>query len=527
MATTTSALNFLVVKLTSKLKPWLALVAGLVLPLAYAPFGYWPLTFVSFATLFFCLQGESWRAAAKYGWLFGLGWFGFGISWVHVSIADFGGLPLAVSLLLMLLLCGYLALYPALAASLAARFSARGLTWFSLLLPAFAISEYLRGTILTGFPWLSPGYSLTDSPLSVLAPVIGEFGLTLFAVAAGFALFQLVNRQWIRAMAIVLPLGGLVGWAQSDTQIQYNGKQIKTALVQGNIQQHLRWAPEEFWPTMSKYQDLTRQNWDADLIVWPEAAIPEIEANAEYFLESLDKAATLNHSALITGIVDYQFDTKAIYNTVLALGNKEVDSTSGQYYYQHINRYKKHQLLPIGEFVPFEQWLRPIAPLFDLPMSSFSRGDRVQPNLRANGLNILPAICYEIAFSDLVRSNYRSESDILFTVSNDAWFGNSIGPLQHMQIARMRALELGRPLIRVTNNGVTGVFDPLSGERETLPQFETAVLRADVKLISGDTPFARYGNAPAWWLVSILLLSAFAASVLNRSAQHDVNKLDS
>ncbi len=170
-------------------------------------------------------------------------------------------------------------------------------------------------------------------------------------------------------------------------------------------------------------------------------------------------------------------------------------------------------MLPIGEFVPFEDLLRPIAPLFNLAMSSFTRGDAVQPNLLANGLHVLPAICYEIAFSELVRGNFTSESDILFTVSNDAWFGDSHGPHQHMQIARMRALELQRPLIRVTNNGITGVYDPLSKVQHAIPQFEANILKSDVKLISGVSWYAEHGNRPIWFIVAFIMLILTAAKV--------------
>jgi len=254
---------------------------------------------------------------------------------------------------------------------------------------------------------------------------------------------------------------------------------------------------------------MTRRHWDADLIVWPEAAVPEIEALADSYLAGLDSAASFNKTALVTGIVDYQRDTKTIFNTLIVVGNKEQNDEHGHYRYLDSNRYQKHQLLPIGEFVPFEDILRPIAPLFDLPMSSFSRGDKVQDNLRANGFNLLPAICYEIVFADLVRGNYKSDSDILFTVSNDAWFGDSIGPHQHMQIARMRALELQRPLVRVTNNGISGVYDPISQTRQTMPQFEATTLKANIKLIQGDSVYSQYGNKFVWGFVLLLGVAGF------------------
>lgn len=514
MITTVKKLLTRLTLLAKDKKAWLALVAGLVLTFGYAPFEIWPIVFISLGAIIFCINPNSTgkahaKTAAKYGFIFGLGWFGAGISWVHVSIATFGGMPLIASLSLMAFLCSYLALFPALAFWATTRFASGPKSFGALLIACFAISEYLRGTVLTGFPWLSFGYTQTDGPLRLLAPYIGEFGLTPTCVAIGFALYRLTQKDFktpaVTATAVALIFTG----ANTTGNIHYTDKNMSVLLVQGNIQQHLRFEPSEFWTTMSKYQDMTRPHWDADLIVWPEAAVPEIEMLADSYLANLDSAASFNQTALVTGIVDYQRDTKNIFNTLIVVGNKERGDEHGHYHYLDKNRYQKHQLLPIGEFVPFQDFLRPIAPLFDLPMSSFTRGDKVQNNLRANGYNLLPAICYEIVFADLVRGNYKSDSDLLFTVSNDAWFGDSIGPLQHMQIARMRALELQRPLVRVTNNGVSAVYDPISHTQQTMPQFEATTLKANIKLIKGDSVYSQYGNMFVWGFVLLMGVVGF------------------
>jgi len=514
MKTTVKTLLTKLTLLAKDKKAWLALIAGLVLTFGYAPFQIWPIVFFSLAAIIFCINPNNTgkahaKTAAKYGFIFGLGWFGAGISWVHVSIATFGGMPLIASLSLMAFLCAYLALFPALAFWAATRFASGPKSFGALLIVSVAMSEYLRGTVLTGFPWLSFGYTQTDGPLRLLAPYIGEFGLTLACVAIAFALYRLTQKDFKTPLATAAAFVILVVSALNTGSDQYSGKHMSTLLVQGNIKQHLRFEPSEFWTTMSKYQDLTRPHWDADLIVWPEAAVPEIEMLADTYLANLDRAASFNKTALVTGIVDYQLDTKTIYNTLIVVGNKEHNDEQGHYRYLDKNRYRKHQLLPIGEFVPFQDFLRPIAPLFDLPMSSFTRGDKVQNNLRANGFNLLPAICYEIVFADLVRGNYKSDSDLLFTVSNDAWFGDSIGPLQHMQIARMRALELQRPLVRVTNNGVSAVYDPISHTQQTMPQFEAATMKADIKLIQGDSVYSQYGNVFVWGFVVLLGVGGF------------------
>ncbi|MFY8349764.1 apolipoprotein N-acyltransferase [Pseudoalteromonas sp. SSM20] len=498
----------------------LALFAGIFMVLGYAPFNLWPIAPLALATLFYLNHNASNKTAATNGFLFGLGWFGAGISWVHVSIAQFGGLPLIASLLLMLLLVSYLAIYPALACWLTHKFCAKNslsISYIACFIPLFILMEYLRGTLLTGFPWLSFGYTLTDSPFAALAPWIGEMGLTVVVLLIAYAVFAASKKHFKPIIVWCVIISTALVCAHFASRVSYSDKTIDVVLVQGNIKQELRFAPENFWPTMAKYQDMTRPNWQADLIVWPEAAIPEIEVLVDDYLANLDKAAAFNNTALITGVLDYQLGTKTVYNNLVAVGKKNADDTTGHYHYLHTNRYSKHQLLPIGEFVPFEQLLRPIAPLFNLDHSSFTRGEAKQANLVANGFNVLPAICYEIAFTDLVRGNYTENSDLLFTVSNDAWFGNSHGPHQHMQIARMRALELGLPLIRVTNNGISGVYDPVAKQGQYLPQFEAAVERLKLPLLTGNTFFSQFGNHI---LYAFLLLSLLLSQVLRYRARN-------
>ena len=350
------------------------------------------------------------------------------------------------------------------------------------------------------------GYSQTEGPLSPLAPTIGALGLsfTLILVAACIAL---VFQKKLLPLAITFPIIALLTWlSPSLSDIHKDGRSFKLAMVQGNIAQSTKWRPEALWPTMIKYMDLTRDNFDANVIIWPEAAVPapQIDPNVAQFLETANQAATLNDSAIITGVIGLK--NHEFFNQMIVLGNsKQKHQTHGDYVVHGENQYKKHHLLPIGEFVPLQNLLRPIAPLFNLPMSSFTRGDYVQPDLTALGYHFTTAICYEIAFPEQVRANLKANSDVLLTVSNDAWFGTSIGPLQHMQIAQMRALELGRPLIRATNNGVTAVVNEHGKVTEKLPQFETGVLRADVKLLKGETLFYQYGQWPILVFCGLLL----------------------
>jgi len=495
---------------------WLSLLllaAGLANTLAFAPYDITALPLLTLAILSFVLwQCPRPAKAAWFGFVYGLGWFGLGVSWVHVSIATFGGMPLIASLGIMALLVAYLSLFPALAAWLSCHprlnvttsFGKHPIYWPLLLASCWVLAENLRSWLFTGFPWLSLGYSQTEGYLAPFAPLIGETGITFVLVFAAASLMLLVHKQWRMALiaALLLLISPLLnefkGWQLQD-------EKVSVALVQGNIKQELRWVPEQELPTMKKYMQLTKPHLQQQIIVWPEAAIPQVEPLAQAYLFNLDMQAAENHSAVITGILDFKRNDDA-YNGIIVLGKSTTAVTAGDYIYETTNRYQKHQLLPIGEFVPFERLLRDIAPFFDLPNSSFARGDWQQPNLQANGYQLLAALCFEIAFPRQIQANFTDNTDFLLTVSNDAWFGASIGPLQHMQIAQMRALEFGRPLLRATNNGVTGIAKPDGTLQAVLPQFEDGVLSADVQLAAGRTLYSRVGDWPLLLLVGLWLL---------------------
>ena len=491
---------------------WLCFIAGLSLVFAYAPFSQWYLTLFIPAIVFYHLAKKTPKNAAKLMGIFAFGWFASGISWVHVSIDQFGGLPLFVSLALMLFLCLYLALFPALAAYLTAFFSDNKRLNLWLLMPFWLICEFIRSIFLTGFPWLSLGYSQIDGPLASFAPVIGEVGITALIILINVCLVTIVSalkqgskKPLITSIVIIFIV---TVSSYSLTQVNWvetTGQTVKVALVQGNIEQSIKWAPEQEVPTMLKYLDLTRVNYQADIIVWPESAIPAMEPAVQDFLSTVNRSALLNDSAIITGILNYNFESKEYFNNLIVLGNKQNEDEEG-YYYNHNNRYSKHHLLPIGEFVPFQELLRPIAPLFNLPMSSFSRGDYVQHNLIAKNLHILPLLCFEVVFPHQLAANLTNQTSMLLTVSNDAWFGDSHGPHQHMEIARMRALEFGRPLLRSTNNGITAVVDHQGDFIARIPQFEEAVLKTEVKVVKGETPYSQWPRLILFLMIIIPLL---------------------
>ncbi len=524
---------------------WFCFFAGFSLVFAYAPFSQWWLALTCPIIFLHFLNGSTAKQARNLGFMFAFGWFASGISWVHVSIDQFGGMPLIVSLLIMLMLCLYLALFSALSCYLTAFFSplvpakltptqAQSETKASkalnlwLLPPFWLIAEYLRSVILTGFPWLSLGYSQIDGPLAVFAPIIGEVGITALVLLINISLYKMLcylffinkptalkplstAKELANKKQLAIAVSVLITITVAQVRLQYirwvtpNNEKVNVALVQGNIPQTMKWLPEQEWPTLLKYLDLTRENYDADIIIWPESAVPAVEPAVQDYLSNVNRSALLNNSAIITGIINYNFETKEYFNSLITLGAKNNDDNQG-YYYNSANRYYKNHLLPIGEFVPFQEWLRPLAPFFNLPMSSFTRGNYIQPNLMANNLHILPLICFEIAFPEQLAANLTAQTDIILTVSNDAWFGDSHGPHQHLEIARMRALEFGRPLLRSTNNGITAVIDHNGKITKRIPQFKEAVLKAKVQLVTGETPYSQWPRLILLLLVVILIL---------------------
>lgn len=496
-------------------RPLLAAFIGATTTLAFAPFSYWPIAIFSPFLLLLLLNKQSTKAGFFIAFAWGLGQFGTGINWVHVSIDTFGGMPKIASITLMTLLVTYLAIYPALFGALLNRFFPKTNTQ-RLVIAApiiWLITDWLRGWVMTGFPWLWLGYSQIDSPLNAYAPLSGVEAITLMLwLIAGSLALVVMTRKWgylaIPALVFALAFGlNQVSWVKPDPSTK-----TSFALIQGNIDQKMKWVPSHRWPTLMKYTDISRDNWGTDIIIWPEAAIPALESDLPAFLHNLDTAAKANNSALITGVLS-QDNMGGFYNNVLTLGQNGL----GPYDYDTAKRYSKHHLLPFGEFVPFGDLLRPIAPLFNLPMSSFQRGDFIQPNLIANGRHLVAALCYEIIFSEQVRQNVTPDTDFILTLSNDAWFGHSIGPLQHMEIARMRALELGKPLIRATNNGVTAVTDYKGRITKQVPQFQTEVLKADVTSTSGNTPYRSLGS----WLLYLWCVIGLAATLYRRKQNQE------
>ena len=487
------------------------------MPLSLAPFDWWPLGVVSVAGWFWLLFQSPTNGLAL-GLAYGIGKFAVGVSWVYVSIHVYGNAPPPLAALLVGLFVLTLSLFTMAQAwvyswavkSVSGTLPALVNAW--VFCATWVAFEWLLTWFLSGFPWLYPGYAHLDTILGNLAPVGGVALVSLGVVVSGsFLSLALLTKRRVSA-TLIAAAPWLLGFGLVSVDWVHQTGRKTVALVQGNIDQDEKWLPENRMAIVAHYLELTEPHWDAELIVWPEAAITLFEHQAQDVLQALDERGKKESASVVLGIPSMEVapsDGYRFYNAAVAVGVAE-------------GRYTKRQLVPFGEYVPFEDRLRGLIEFFDLPMSSSQPGPWKQPPFRLGDLTGAMAICYEVVYGELMRTS-AADADLLLTISNDTWFGSSIGPLQHMQMARMRALENGRALVRSTNNGVTAIVDHRGRLFDVLPQFEAGVLRGSFQVMQGRTPYNRYGDL---WLVAISLLTLLAmlvrrtASRLRKARSH-------
>ena len=477
----------------------LSLLAGAVLPLAFSPYDLPVFAFLAPALLIALWWNTAPGTAFAYGYLFGLGMFGVGVNWLHISINLFGGVNLIGALALTWLFVAFLALYPALTGYLSRKLfrHAPPSVYLLLAVPAlWVLTEWLRGWLFTGFPWLDLGYSQTDTLLGGLAPLAGVYAVsaaTVLTAAALVAVFCLTPRgKALVALLVVVTwsgawLAGRQDWTADDSE------SIDVALIQGAVPQAVKWDPAMRRTSMRLYADLTRPYLGADLIIWPETAIPALYHQVQDYLDGMARLASQHGSSLLTGIPVWDAGSGRYYNSLVVLnGGKR------SFYY------KKH-LVPFGEYLPFADTLRGLLQFLHIPMSDFSPGPDIPPVLVAGGIHLGVSICYEDTFGEEVIEALPA-AEVLVNVSNDAWFGDSAAPHQHLQMARMRALETGRYMLRATNTGVSALIDEKGNVLRTTPQFRPEVVSGRVELFRGQTPYATTGNYPVIGLAFLLLV---------------------
>ncbi len=476
------------------------LVAGGFVPFAYSPFDLYLISIITLSILFYCWsKTDLARESFILGYLFGLAMFGVGVNWLHISINLFGGVNIIGALLLTCIFIAYLSLYPAICGYLSTRFFKH---YPLMALPAlWFITEWCRGWVLTGFPWLNIGTSQADSILASFAPVFGDYGITFIVCLAAVALAILIAgniKQRVAGSIFIILITTSAILLKDINWTKDLEKDINIVLVQGAISQELKWKPEQRQNTYTLYSNLSKPFWSSDLIIWPETAIPSLYHLADDFIDRIMSDKQNANALFMSGIAYKEPVSNKYFNSVLLIDNKH-------------RFYHKHHLVPFGEYLPFKSVLGQVLRFLKIPMSDFSPGEPDQKLFESDKGILGMSICYEDAYGSEIRKALP-DANILINVSNDAWFGDSLAPHQHLQIARMRALENGRYLLRSTNTGISAVIDNKGKIISRSPQFTQHALLASVKLFDGETFYSKTGNS---FIISMSFLILLISLILS------------
>jgi apolipoprotein N-acyltransferase len=484
-----------------------ACVAGSLLPLAFSPFDLFPLAVLAPAVLFLLWREVAPGRAAWRGFLFGLGMFGVGVSWVYVSLHHYGNMPVPLAGFAVFLFVAGLSLYPALLGWLQARFFPQSGAWHAVIvLPAlWVLFEWMRGWFLTGFPWLHLGYSQVASPLAGYSAWLGVYGVSFFcALSAGLLAAGLhAPVKFLRQFLPLLVMVWVAGWFAGRFEwVRPMNSPLQVTLIQGNVPLDSKWQSDSRRAIVERYSLLTAEAPWSDLIVWPESAIPatldEIDPDLIASLRRMSRNASVD---FLIGVVERDRDGH-YYNSVLGIGPSP-------------GIYRKQHLVPFGEYPPLDPLFRWMMRSLQIPMSDFSAGAPDQPPLSAAGQKIGVSVCYEDAFGEeVIRA--LPQASLLVNVSEDAWFGDSLAPHQRLQMARMRALETGRPMLRAANTGPSVAIDHHGRVLVSSPQFRTYSLTATVQPMQGETPYVRWGNRPVVLALFLVLALAVLAPRLHK-----------
>ncbi|MDA1331403.1 MAG: apolipoprotein N-acyltransferase [Proteobacteria bacterium] len=492
-------------KLHHKSVLW-AFIFGAATVLGFAPFSLFFVPIITCALLFYILQAQTAKKVFLTSFVFSFGLLIAGTSWIYVSLHDFGEMHPALAVLATVILSATFALPPAIIQAVLARLiHSKKLRLLVAFPVGLALSDWCRGWFLTGFPWLSIGYSqIPLSPFSNYASVLGIYGVTLACTfcsgGLGFIFEKLCAtqpklslkttlKQATMLPAVVILLSIVLGIPKWTQQISHETTSV--SLLQGNIAQDIKWSPEWIEETMMTYLDMIIQE-KSELILLPETAIPLLEKNVpDWYWEALENHAKTNNLHILLGIPENSEDGQ-FYNSVIQVGGGNVQ------------RYRKHHLVPFGDYFPIRSITAGLLNYLKIPMSNFSPGPSDQAPFILERQVLGVDICYEDVFGEeLIRQ--LPDATVLANFTNDAWWGESLGPKQHLQIAQARSIETGRELLRVTNTGVTAVIDHRGYIVTQAPQFSKTVLRAEIHGRKGSTPYSLWGNLPFVILCLIIL----------------------
>ncbi|MET0355652.1 MAG: apolipoprotein N-acyltransferase [Cellvibrio sp.] len=492
----------------NQLPNWLQLtisvLAGCLVPFSFAPFNIWPLAIFALAIFALLVKDQSLKNVLWRCWYFGVGMYGLGVSWIYVSISGFGGAPAPLAIFLVVIFVFFMAAFFSLPFYIFARWFSRHNLSLIVAFPAtWLLSEWLRTWLLTGFPWLFLGYGDLTNWLSGWAPVVGVMGLSLISALTAGLIAHIIyrpekSRSIIMGSSLVVIIWGAGFALQKVEWTQISNTPTSIAIVQPNINQEDKWQVEFRTSTIDLLREKTEPLWGHKIIIWPEAAITQIYSEALPFLNEINRKASDSETGLITGIIYDDEKKEAYYNSVATFGKA-------------IGIHHKRRLVPFGEYVPIEA-LRNLIEFFNLPTSIISLGPEEQHGLKVDDILIAPSVCYEVAFPDLIAKN-AVDSQLLLSVSNLGWFGDSLGRHQFMQMAQMRALETQRYYAYSTNNGPSAIFDRQGMITAQTNAFEQTVLSSEVFTASGSTPFMKFGSLP---LVLISLLSLILLRIFDK-----------
>ena len=482
-----------------RLSRFIVFLLGGLTTLAFAPYGLSLLAPLLLVPLLFVCMTTAPKDAAGHGFWYGVGLFLSGTYWIYISVVVFGEAPPWIAITLMLGLTLIMALWVSLACWLINRLGSGEPLWVLAVAPAaWVLVEWLRGWVLTGFPWLAFGYSQIDSGFAGWAPVAGIYGVSFAVVLSAAALLAtLMNRGIVRQISllfIIAPwaVGGiltLVTWTDED------GESLRATILQYGISQDQKWLRENRQRTLDYYRDGTRIARSSDIVLWPEVAVPSLSSREQAFIAQLQSDARESGQTIMFGILEDATERgeRSVYNSVML-----VDGRRRQ-------MYRKRHLVPFGEYFPVPPEVREWLKMMSLPHSDLSPGDDEQELLAtAAGTRFAVMICYEDAYG--AEQLYAlPEAGVLINVSNDAWFGKSIAAHQHLQIARMRALEVERPMIRATNTGISAFIDHRGEILRRGEQFREVGMTESIQPRRGNTPYAGAGNGPVIGLCLIIV----------------------
>jgi apolipoprotein N-acyltransferase len=508
-------------KLNSVYQLTAAAICGVVMMLSFAPFYVFPLAVVAAVGLCALIYHASPKQSFWNGFFFGLGLFGSGVYWVFISISKYGDVPDVIAFFITAALIAFLSLYPGIACFLTNRyFSAHMRSKVIYAFPSiWVFSEWVRSWFMSGFAWLLVGYSQTNSPLKGFAPIFGVYGISLLVmITAGLIVHSYMSMRKhhyfdiytnlfaVAAIWITGSLLCLIPWTEPA------GDPVTVSLVQGNIPQSLKWDPNEIELSFNSYQQMSEPLWGkSDFIIWPESSIPMPLQDAMDFVDSMSEKAKSSNSELIFGIPVQTKDESGYYNALVSVGKYE-------------NAYTKRQLVPFGEYVPMENIFHRIFDFMNVPMSNMKPGQMHQEPMRFGSFKIMPSICYEITYPDLSLVKDRSVG-MLLTATNDAWYGRSSAQAQHLQMAVMRSIEMARPGLFVSNDGITAIISPQGNIEAEAPDHTSYVLTGKVQPYAGLTPLMNNDIDPLLVIMIVMLFASYRYARKKHAAHNTDNSI--